>query len=39
MSRKIPDKEYEKTLSFRLKRCLDGTKDEFVDTVDMKEQE
>ncbi|MDE6664124.1 MAG: hypothetical protein K2K46_12405 [Lachnospiraceae bacterium] len=39
MSRKIPDKEYEKTLSFRLKRWLDGTKDAFVDTVEMKEQE
>lgn len=38
MSRKIPDKEYEKTLSFRLKRWLDGTKDPFVDTVEMKEQ-
>lgn len=38
MSRKIPDNEYEKTLSFRLKRWLDGTKDPFVDTVEMKEQ-
>lgn len=39
MSRKIPDKEYEKTLSFRLKRWLDGTKDVFTGTVEMKEQE
>ena len=38
MSRKIPDSEYEKTLSFRLKRWLDGTKDAFVDTVEMEEQ-
>lgn len=39
MSRKIPESEYEKTLSFRLKRWLDGTKDSFVDTVEMQEQE
>ena len=38
MSRKIPDSEYEKTLSFRLKRWLDGTKDAFVNTVEMEEQ-
>lgn len=39
MSRKIPDKEYEKTLSFRLKRWLDGTQDAFTGTVEMKAQE
>lgn len=39
MSRKIPDKEYENTISFRLRRWLDGTKDPFVGTVEMKEQE
>ena len=38
MSRKIPDSEYEKTLSFKLRRWLDGTKDAFVDTVEMQEQ-
>lgn len=39
MSRKIPEKEYEKTVSFRLKQWLDGTKDPFVGTVEMKPQE
>lgn len=39
MSRKIPEKDYEKTVSFRLKQWLDGTKDSFVDTVEMKPQE
>ena len=39
MSRKIPEQEYQKTLSFRLKQWFDGTKDPFVDTVEMKPQE
>lgn len=39
MSRKIPDQEYEKTLSFRLKRWLGGTKDSFVGKIEMKPQE
>lgn len=39
MSRKIPDQEYEKTLSFRLKRWFGGTKDSFVGKVEMKPQE
>lgn len=39
MSRKIPSHEYEKTLSFRLKQWLDGTKDPFVGNVEMKPQE
>lgn len=39
MSRKIPKQEYEKTLSFRLKQWLDGTKDYYVDSVEMKPQE
>lgn len=39
MSRKIPKQEYEKTLSFRLKQWLDGTKDFYVDSVEMKPQE
>lgn len=38
MSRKIPEQEYEKTLSFRLKQWLDGTKDFYVDNVEMKPQ-
>ena len=38
MSRKIPDQEYEKTVSFRLKQWLDGTKDPFVEQVEMKPQ-
>ena len=38
MSRKIPEKEYEKTLSFRLKQWLDGTKDSFTGVVEMKPQ-
>lgn len=38
MSRKISDEKYEKTLSFRLKRWFDGTKDPFLDTVEMKPQ-
>lgn len=39
MSRKIPREEYEKTLSFRLKKWFDGTKDPFVGTVEMKPQQ
>lgn len=39
MSRKIPEQEYEKTLSFRLKQWLDGTKDFYVDNVEMQPQE
>lgn len=38
MSRKIPRGEYEKTLSFRLKQWLGGTKDSFVGTMEMKPQ-
>ncbi|MDD6812199.1 MAG: MnhB domain-containing protein [Lachnospiraceae bacterium] len=39
MSRKVPDQEYEKTLSFHLKQWLDGTKDFYVERVEMKPQE
>ena len=39
MSRKVTEKEYEKTFSFRLRQWFDGTKDPFVDTVEMKPQE
>lgn len=39
MSRKVPKQEYEKTLSFRLKQWLDGTKDFYVGQVEMKPQQ
>lgn len=38
MSRKIPEKEYKKTHSFRFKQWLDGTKDPYLDEVEMKPQ-
>lgn len=38
MSRKVPEQEYKKTLSFRLKQWFAGTKDPFLDTVEMKPQ-
>lgn len=38
MSRKIPREKYEKTKSYRLKQWLDGTRDPFLDTVEMKPQ-
>ena len=39
MSKKVPREQYEKTFSFKFKRWLDGTKDPFLDTVEMKPQE
>lgn len=39
MSRKVPKQEYEKTISFRLKQWLDGSKDPFVGTMEMQPQE
>ncbi|MCM1049510.1 MAG: hypothetical protein NC433_13920 [Clostridiales bacterium] len=39
MSRRIPDSEYKKTFSFRLKRWLSGENDSFVGKVEMKPQE
>lgn len=39
MSRKVPVQEYEKTLSFRLKRWFDGSKDPYVGNVEMQPQE
>lgn len=39
MSRKVTEKEYEKTFSFRLRQWFDGTKDPFTGTVEMKPQE
>ena len=38
MSRKVPQEQYEKTFSFKFKRWLDGTKDPFLDTVEMVPQ-
>lgn len=38
MSRKIPEEQYKRTWSYRLKQWLDGTKDPFVDNVEMKPQ-
>ena len=31
MSRKIPEQQYEKTISYRFRQWLDGTKDPFLD--------
>lgn len=39
MSRKIPEEQYKRTLSFHLKQWMEGTKDPFVDNVEMKPQE
>lgn len=38
MSRKIPEEEYKKTHSFKFKQWLDGTKDPYLDEVEMKPQ-
>ncbi len=38
MSRKIPEEQYKKTLSYRLKQWYDGTKDLYVDNLEMKPQ-
>ena len=38
MSRKVPSEKYEKTVSYKLKSWLNGTKDPFIDTVEMKPQ-
>lgn len=39
MSKKVPKEQYENTFSYKFKRWLDGTKDPFLDTVEMKPQE
>lgn len=39
MSKKVPEEQYQKTFSYKFKRWLDGTKDPFLDTVEMKSQE
>ena len=38
MSRKIPKEIYEKTLTFRVRQWLDGTKDPYLGEVEMKPQ-
>lgn len=38
MSRKIPEEKYQKTLSFRFRQWLDGTKDPFLGEVEMEKQ-
>lgn len=39
MSKKVPKEHYENTLTHRLKQWLEGTKDPFLDTVEMRPQE
>lgn len=39
MSKKVSQEQYEKTFSYRFRRWLDGVKDPFLDTVEMKRQE
>lgn len=39
MSKKVSQEKYEKSCSYRLKQWLDGTKDPFLDTVEMKPQQ
>lgn len=38
MSKKVSQEQYEKTFSYKFKQWLDGTKDPFLDTVEMKRQ-
>lgn len=38
MSKKVPEEKYEKSLSYKLKQWFEGTKDPFLDTVEMKPQ-
>ena len=39
MSKRVPKERYEKTRSYRFKQWLAGTKDPFLDQVEMKPQE
>ncbi|MCM1063305.1 MAG: hypothetical protein NC420_02345 [Eubacterium sp.] len=39
MSKKVSQEQYEKTFSYKFRRWLDGTKDPFLDTVEMRPQE
>ncbi len=38
MSRKVPEEQYRKTISYRFKTWLDGVRDPFLDTVEMRPQ-
>ena len=38
MSKKVPQKDYERTLSYHLKQWLDGSKELLLDNVEMKPQ-
>ena len=38
MSKKVSEEQYQKTFSYKFKQWLDGTKDPFLDAVEMKEQ-
>ena len=38
MSKRVPKEDYERTLSYKFKQWLAGTKDPFLDTVEMKPQ-
>ena len=38
MSKKVSQEQYEKTFSYRFRRWLDGARDPFLDTVEMKPQ-
>lgn len=39
MSKRVPEEQYRRTSSFKLKQWLDGAKDPFLDTVEMKRRE
>lgn len=39
MSRKVPQEQYEKTISYKLKTWLDGSRDLYVGNLEMKPQE
>ena len=38
MSRKVPREQYEKTLSYKLKTWLEGSRDLYLDNVEMRPQ-
>ena len=39
MSKKVSKEQYEKTLSFRFRQWLDGTKDPYLNEVEMQKQD
>lgn len=39
MSKKVPEEQYQKTFSYRFKQWLDGSKDPYLNQVEMKSQE